>query len=69
MESHGEHKRDKAAMAFWVFIGVGLGIVIGSSTSAPGPHQDSNGWVLGMIAGLIMGGVMAFLATKPGLDQ
>ena len=68
MESHGEHKRDKALLIYWMVIGIGLGIIIGSSTSSPGPHQDSNGWLLGMIAGAVTGGLLGFFATKPGVD-
>lgn len=60
MESHGEHKRDKALMIYWVVIGIGLGIIIGASTRE---------WGLGLPAGLIMGALMAFFATKPGVDQ
>lgn len=59
MESHGEHKRDKAALVFWMVIGLGIGIIIGAST-----HE----WGLGLTSGLIMGGIMAFMATKPGLN-
>lgn len=59
MENHGEHKRDKSAMIFWGTIGMGIGFVIGASTKE---------WGSSIAAGLIMGGLMAFLATKPGLD-
>lgn len=58
MESQGEHKRDKAALVFWMVIGFGIGIIIGAST-----HE----WGLGLTSGVIMGSIMAFMATKPGL--
>lgn len=60
MEHNGEHKRDKALLIFWTVIGIGIGIVIGAST-----HE----WGLGLTSGLIMGLLMAFFATKPGIDQ
>ena len=60
MESHGEHKRDKALLIYWIVIGIGLGIVIGAST-----HE----WGLGLTSGLAMGLGMAIFATKPGVDQ
>ena len=60
MESHGEHKRDKALLIYWIFIGVGLGIVIGASTGE---------WGLGLPAGIVMGVLMALFATKAGVDQ
>ncbi len=60
MEHNGEHKRDKALIIFWSFIGIGIGFVIGASTTE---------WGLGLTSGLVMGGLMAFFATKPGVDQ
>jgi len=60
MESHGEHKRDKALMIYWMLIGIGIGFVIGASTQE---------WGLGMTSGVIMGLLMAFFATKRGVDQ
>lgn len=60
MESHGEHKRDKALLIYWMVIGIGIGIVIGSST-----HE----WGLSLASGLAMGALMAWFATKPGVDQ
>ncbi len=58
MESHGEHKREKAALVFWMVIGFAIGIIIGASTGD---------WGLGLSSGMVMGAVMAFMATKPGL--
>ena len=60
MESHGEYKRDKSLIIYWMTIGIGLGIVIGASTGE---------WHLGLPAGLVMGALMGFFATKPGVDQ
>ena len=60
MENHREHKRDKSLLIYWMVIGIGLGIVIGASTQE---------WGLGLTAGLVMGALMAFFATKPGVDQ
>ena len=60
MESHGEHKRDKALLIYWIVIGIGLGIVIGTSTGD---------WGIGLTSGLILGIGMAIFATKPGVDQ
>ena len=60
MESHGEHKRDKALMIYWSVIGLGLGIVIGASTKE---------WGLGLTSGILLGVGMAIFATKPGVDQ
>lgn len=60
MENHGEHKRDKSLLIYWIVIGLGLGIVIGASTQE---------WGLGLGAGILMGVGMAFFATKPGVDQ
>ncbi len=60
MESHGEHKRDKSLLVFWMTIGIGIGIVIGSST-----HE----WGLGLTAGIVMGVIMAMFATKPGTNN
>jgi hypothetical protein len=60
MESHGEHKRDKVLLIFWIVIGIGIGIVIGAST------RD---WGIGLASGLILGLIMAMFATKPGVDQ
>jgi hypothetical protein len=60
MESSGEHKRDKSLLAYWMVVGLGLGLVIGASTHEMG---------LGLTAGLVMGALMAFFATKPGVDQ
>lgn len=68
MESHGEHKRDKALLVFWITIGLGIGFVIGASTHGPAPDKDPNGWVLGIASGLIMGVLMGLFATKKGLD-
>jgi len=59
MESHGEHKRDKTVLIFWVIIGIGIGFVIGAST-----HE----WIPSLACGLIVGALMAVFATKPGLD-
>ncbi len=59
MENQGEHKRDKATLFFWTFIGLGMGIVIGAST-----HK----WALSLVGGLLIGLGMAFAATKKGLD-
>ena len=60
MEHQGEHKRDKSLMIYWMIIGLGLGIVIGAST-----HD----WIISLIAGIVIGAGMAFMATKPGVDQ
>lgn len=60
MESHGEHKRDKALLVYWVVIGIGLGIVIGASTKE---------WGIGLPSGFLLGIGMAIFATKPGVDQ
>lgn len=60
MESHGEHKRDKSLLIFWIFIGISIGGVIGAST-----HE----WLPSIAAGIIMGVLMALFATKRGLDQ
>jgi hypothetical protein len=60
MESHGEHKRDKALLVYWVVVGLGLGIVIGASTKE---------WGLALTSGLLLGIGMAIFATKPGVDQ
>ena len=67
MESHGEHKparpagrRDKTLLIYWMVIGVGLGIVIGTSTGD---------WIISLISGVVIGAGMAFMATKPGVDQ
>ena len=60
MESHGEHKRDKALLIYWAVIGLGIGIVIGSSTKE---------WGLSLVSGFLLGVGMAIFATKPGVDQ
>ncbi|MFI5164379.1 MAG: hypothetical protein ACHQHP_03925 [Bacteroidia bacterium] len=60
METHGEHKRDKALMIYWVIIGLGIGIAIGASTKE---------WGISLVSGLLMGIGMAVMATKPGVDQ
>ena len=60
MENHGEHKRDKSLLIYWMVIGLGLGIVIGAST------QD---WAISLISGIVIGAGMGFMATKPGVDQ
>ncbi|MBI3502249.1 MAG: hypothetical protein HY063_10680 [Bacteroidetes bacterium] len=56
--THGKHT--KPFRFYWTFIGLGLGIVIGAST---------NEWIPALIAGIAMGVGMAFMATKPGVDQ
>ena len=58
MESQGTHK--KSLQIYWVVIGLGLGIVMGASTSE---------WIPSLISGLAMGAGMAFMATKRGVDQ
>lgn len=58
MESKGKHTN--AFRYYWVFIGLGLGIVMGASTQE---------WVLSLISGIVMGVGMAFFATKQGVDQ
>jgi hypothetical protein len=60
MESHREHKRDKPLLSYWLFIGLGLGVVIGASTKE---------WGISLISGIVMGAGMAFFATKPGVDK
>ena len=57
MESHGAHK--KTLQVYWVFIGVGIGIVMGASTKE---------WIPSMISGIAMGIGMAVMATKKGVD-
>ena len=47
-------------MIFWIVIGLGIGVIIGASTTE---------WGLGLSSGIIMGGLLAFFATKPGVDQ
>ena len=58
METKGAHKRP--FQIYWAFIGLGLGIVMGASTSE---------WTPSLIAGIAMGVGMAFFATKEGVDQ
>ena len=58
MEAQGKHKRP--FQMYWAFIGLFLGIVMGTSTGE---------WALSLIAGISMGLGMAFFATKPGVDQ
>ena len=60
MENQGTHKRDKTTFIFWATIGFGLGIVIGASTKE---------WATSLICGTLLGIAMAWMATKPGLDQ
>lgn len=60
MESQGPHKRDMSLVIFWVVIGIGIGIAIGASTKE---------WGVSLSAGILMGGLMAMFATKPGVDQ
>jgi hypothetical protein len=56
--SKGKHTT--ALRIYWVFIGLGIGIVIGAST-----HE----WALSLISGTLMGIGMAVMATKEGVDQ
>ena len=58
MEKHGAHK--KPFQMYWAFIGLGIGIVMGTSTGE---------WIPSLIAGIAMGVGMAFFATKQGVDQ
>jgi len=58
MESKGKHTN--AFRYYWVFIGLGLGIVMGASTQE---------WIPSLISGIAMGVGMAFFATKQGVDQ
>ena len=52
--------REKSLIIYWTVIGLGVGIVIGASTSE---------WGLGLPAGILMGVGMAIFATKQGVDQ
>lgn len=45
---------------YWVIIGLGIGIIMGNSTKE---------WIVSLIAGILMGVVMAMMATKQGVDQ
>jgi hypothetical protein len=67
MESKGEHKRDMSLLVYWIVIGLGLGIVIGSSTVDK--EKGTSEWVLCLTSGLLLGVGMAIFATKPGVDQ
>jgi len=58
MEAKGAHK--KPFQIYWTIIGLGLGIIMGASTSE---------WVPSLIAGIAMGIGMAYFATKKGVDQ
>lgn len=58
MESQGKHT--KPFRYYWVFIGLGLGIVMGASTQE---------WIPSLISGIVIGVGMAFFATKQGVDQ
>lgn len=60
MESQGPHKRDMSLIIYWMVIGLGIGIVIGASTTE---------WGVSLSSGVVMGGLMAMFATKPGVDQ
>ena len=65
MENQGGHKRDMSLLVYWIVIGLGLGIIIGASTAT----KESSEWGLSLTSGILLGGGMAFFATKPGVDQ
>ena len=60
MESQAPHKRDMSLIVYWAVVGIGIGIVIGASTAE---------WGVSLSSGVLMGGLMAMFATKPGVDQ
>jgi F0F1-type ATP synthase assembly protein I len=60
MEQHGEHKREKTLLVYWIVVGIGIGIIVGASTKE---------WGIALISGLLIGLGMAFMATKKGVDQ